>query len=106
MKYKRKENEPPHSVTKKGWRYHHVGIPTDMVMPDEKHLPQYGLHVSGFSTSFYGVEWMRFDKDCHLPKIIRTVPHVAFEVDDIDEAIVGKQVYFLPDLRLTESGLQ
>ena len=32
-------------------RYHHVGIPTTDVRADETHLPEYGLHVSGFDES-------------------------------------------------------
>lgn len=28
-------------------------------------------------------EWMRFDQDCSFNELIRNVPHIAFEVDDI-----------------------
>ncbi|KOH42671.1 hypothetical protein NC99_45070 [Sunxiuqinia dokdonensis] len=27
---------------------------------------------------------MRFEKDCPLPELVKIVPHVAFEVDDLD----------------------
>jgi hypothetical protein len=30
---------------------------------------------------------MRFDKDCPQPDIIKSVPHIAFEVDDIDKEL-------------------
>jgi hypothetical protein len=33
---------------------------------------------------------MRFDPDCQVSELIKTVPHVAFEVDDIEAAIVGR----------------
>ena len=52
--------------------------------------------MSGFSTSPYGVEWMRFDEGSPVHELIRTVPHVAFEVDDLDEALKGKQVLSAP----------
>jgi len=37
-----------------------------------------------------GIEWIRYE-DCSLPEIVRKVPHIAFEVDDINEAIKGKK---------------
>jgi hypothetical protein len=80
----------------KGLRYHHIGIPTSKVKPGEKHLPELGLHVSGFETSPFGVEWMRFDEDSPLPELVKRVPHVAFEVDDLEAALVGHTVLIEP----------
>jgi hypothetical protein len=57
----RQDPEQPESIEKWGWKYHHLGIPTDKVMPEEIYLPQFGLFVSGFSSSPFGVEWMRFE---------------------------------------------
>jgi hypothetical protein len=87
----RQAHEPP-VVTRQGWRYHHIGIPTETPRPGEEYLPHLKLHVSGFETSPYGIEWMRFDKDCPVSELVRTVPHIAFEVDDLDGAIRGKQL--------------
>ena len=78
-------------------RYHHVGIPTADQRPDERHLPEYGLHVSGYETSEYGIEWMRFDENSPLPALVKTTPHVAFEVDDLESAIAGKEVLIPPN---------
>jgi hypothetical protein len=75
--------EPPSAVENWGWKYHHLGIPTNTVMPEEKYLPQFKLYVSGFSTSPFGVEWMRFEDDSPVSPLIKTVPHLAFEVDDL-----------------------
>jgi len=80
----RRDDELPESTEKWGWRYHHLGIPTDKVMPNEKYLPQFKFYISGFSTSPFGIEWMRFEKDSPIDKLIQTVPHIAFEVDDLD----------------------
>ena len=92
----RPDDEPPPVAKQLRWRYHHIGIPTTRVRAGETHLEPYGLFVSGFSTSPYGIEWMRFEKDSPLPEIIRTVPHVAFEVDDLDAALVGQHVIYPP----------
>src|ERR1700690_2180283 len=92
----RRDDEPPAAIAKLGWRYHHIGIPTTIPRPDEKYLPQLKIHVSGFSTSPYGIEWMRFDADCSLAEIIKTVPHIAFEVDDLEAALQGREVISPP----------
>jgi len=84
---RRKDHEPPQVTAKLGWRYHHLGIPTHVSRPGEVHLPHLKIHVSGFSTSPFGIEWMRFDDDCPIPELVRTVPHVAFEVDDLDREL-------------------
>ena len=78
-------------------RYHHLGIPTTQVRADERHLPLLKVHVSGYETSPYRIEWMRFDPDCPVPDLVRTVPHVAFEVDDLDAELAGRQVLIAPN---------
>ena len=92
----RRSHEPPAVVARRGWRYHHIGIPTAVAREGEEHLEAYGLHVCGFPTSPYGIEWMRFDEGCALHPLIRTVPHVAFEVDDLEAALEGQEVIHPP----------
>jgi hypothetical protein len=81
----------------KGLKYHHVGIPTSKPVEGEIYLEKYKVYHCGYETSEYGIEWMRYEKDCDLPEIVKTIPHVAFEVDDIFEAIRGKKVIIGPN---------
>jgi len=92
----RKSHEPPDVVARRGWRYHHVGIPTNVPRANETYLAQFGLYVSGFPTSPYGIEWMRFEASSPLHPLIKSLPHVAFEVDDLDSALVGQEVISPP----------
>lgn len=78
-------------------RYHHVGIPTDKPLPKEDYSPKYKMTASGYCQSQYGIEWMTFEPDCPLPELVKTVPHVAFVVDDLDAAIAGKEVIIEPN---------
>ena len=80
----RLENERPEATEKWGWKYHHLGIPTKERMPNERYLPQFKFYVSGFGESPFGIEWMRFEDDSKIHKLIQTVPHLAFEVEDLD----------------------
>jgi len=84
MKKIRKDHEPPEAINNWGWRFHHLGIPTQEKMSGEKYLPQFKFHVSGFETSPFGIEWMRFEERSPIDDLIQTVPHIAFEVDDLD----------------------
>ncbi len=78
-------------------KYHHIGIPTDTPRENETYLDKYKMYVSGYEKSPYGVEWMRFEPDSPLPELVKTVPHVAFEIDDIEAAIQGKEVLIPPN---------
>ncbi|KPK63205.1 hypothetical protein AMJ83_08040 [candidate division WOR_3 bacterium SM23_42] len=78
-------------------KYHHIGIPTTKPINGEVYLEKYKVYHYGYDRSEYGIEWMRYEKDCPLPEIVKTVPHVAFEVEDIYEAIKGKKVIIEPN---------
>jgi catechol 2,3-dioxygenase-like lactoylglutathione lyase family enzyme len=86
----RKENEQPFAIAKMGMRFHHIGIPTKDIKQNEKYLEQYKFFVSGFNTSDFGIEWMRFEEESPIAEIIKKIPHIAFEVDDLDSAIIGR----------------
>lgn len=87
MPRKRKDHEPPAAIARRGWRYHHLGIPTTTPHPGERVLPHLKIAVSGFDTSPYGIEWMRFEPGCEASELVRTVPHLAFEVDNLERAL-------------------
>jgi len=55
------------------------------------------MYGSGYRESLYGVEWMRFEPGSPLPELVKTVPHVAFVVDDLRAAIDGKNVLIKPN---------
>jgi hypothetical protein len=83
----------PHSSLK----YHHIGIPTNTSKPGEKYLSEHKVFVSGYEESPYAIEWMRFEAECTLPELVKTIPHVAFEVSDLNEALKGKEILIAPN---------
>ncbi len=93
---KRRDHELPPVSAEHGWQFHHVGIPTNVPHPGERYLAHLKVSVSGFDTSPYGIEWMRFDPDCPVSDLVRTVPHIAFRVDDLDAALRGKEILSPP----------
>jgi hypothetical protein len=77
--------------------YHHLGIPTTTPRPDEEYLERFKTYVSGYESSPYGVEWMRYEAGAPLPELVKTVPHLAFEVDDLEKELQGKKVIIQPN---------
>jgi hypothetical protein len=89
----RKEN----FMDKLNLKYHHLGIPTDIPKEGEVYLSDYKFYHCGYEKSEFGIEWMRYEEDCTLPDIVKKIPHVAFEVDNIYEFIKGRKVIIEPN---------
>lgn len=75
-------------------------------MPGETYLPHLKFYVSGFSTSPFGIEWMRFDEDCPISDLIKTVPHVAFEVDNIEKEMEEHDFEILSEPGVPSQGVR
>lgn len=84
-------------MLQKGLKYHHIGIPTHEVRDGECYLEKFRMYASGYENSPYGVEWLRFQPGSPLPELVKTVPHVAFEVEDLLAAIAGKEILIEPN---------
>ena len=78
-------------------RYHHMGIPNAEDREGEIHLPEFGMHVVPFDTNPFGIEWIRFEVDSPIPELVKSIPHVAFQVDDLEAAMAGHEVLIAPN---------
>ncbi|MGC9353890.1 MAG: hypothetical protein ACP5D9_08635 [Mariniphaga sp.] len=101
----RHDHELPPAIEEWGWKFHHIGIPTSEKKPGEKYLPHLKFYSSGFEQSPFGIEWMRFEEDCPLHELIRTVPHVAFEVDNLDGELERNNFKILSKPNSPDSGV-
>jgi hypothetical protein len=77
------------------FEYHHMGIPTTQPRPGERYSSTFKMWVTDGNNEFR-IQWHRYEPGCPLHPLIQTVPHVAFKVPSIDEAIQGKQVLLAP----------
>jgi hypothetical protein len=102
----RQDNELPECIIKWNWKYHHLGIPTKEKKPDEKYLPQFKFYVSGFNKSPFGIEWMRFEDNSPINKVIQNIPHVAFEVDNLDDALSKNKFKILTEPNPPSDGVR
>jgi len=78
-------------------RYHHIGIPTGSRREGEIYLGDYKVYCTDHERNPFGIQWMRYEPDCPLPEIVKTQPHVAFEVDDLQEALKGHEILIPPN---------
>jgi len=76
--------------------FHHFGVPTSVKSENETYVEGAKVYVSDPEQHPYRVEFLRFEKDSPLPEAVRTRPHAAFIVPDLDGALIGKNVMIAP----------
>jgi hypothetical protein len=86
-------------------QYLHFGVPTTQEKSWAGYIAELGVHVTDPAADPFGIEWLKFDATSPMHKLIQTVPHSAFAVDDIDAAVAGKKILHpvcspMPGLRI------
>ena len=77
-------------------RFNHVGIPTTATHQGEIYSEDMKLFLTDYTNSENRIEWLRFDEDSPMPKELQNTAHIAYEVDNLEEAIQGKKVLLEP----------
>ena len=78
-------------------KFDHIGIPTQESFAGEIPLPHLKITVSDHQNNPFGIQWQRYWDDAPYPELVKTVPHVAFEVDDLAAALEGRHVIIEPN---------
>lgn len=78
-------------------KFNHIGIPTKTSFDGEIDLPHLKMTVSDHKNNPYGIQWQRYWENAPYPELVKSVPHVAFEVDDLLAEIKGKNVIINPN---------
>jgi len=78
-------------------KYHHLGIPTSTPREGETYLESFDIHCTDERRNPHGIQWMRYGPRCRLPELVKTVPHVAFEVDNLEKALEGHEILIPPN---------
>jgi hypothetical protein len=55
------------------------------------------MTVNDHQATEFRIQWQRYDADAPYPDLVRTVAHVAFEVDDLERALEGEHVIIAPN---------
>lgn len=78
-------------------RFNHIGIPTQERFAGEIDLPHLHMTVSDHQDNPFGIQWQRYWEGAPYPELIQTVPHVAFEVDNLEQAMADHPVLIAPN---------
>jgi hypothetical protein len=78
-------------------KFNHIGIPTAERFEGEIDLPHLKLTCSDHQNNPFGIQWMRYWDGAPYPELVKSVAHVAFEVDDLAAAIDGQRVIIEPN---------
>lgn len=80
-----------------GARFNHLGIPTTGRFDGEIDIPHLMITVSDHRDNPFGIQWQRYWDGAPYPELVKSVPHAAFEVDDLIEAMADHPVLIAPN---------
>jgi hypothetical protein len=87
---------PPFSQQFERHRFDHVGLITDRKKTGERWVEATRCWVTSPREHPYHVEWLRFEPDSPVTGALRTEPHVAYRVEDVERSVQGHAVLAEP----------
>jgi len=73
-------------------KFNHNGIPVTGSFEGEIDIPHLKMTVSDHENNPYGIQWQRYWVGASYPELVKTVPHVAFIVNNIEQELLGQNV--------------
>jgi hypothetical protein len=76
--------------------FDHIGVPAAGKREGMRYLESKRLWLTSPADHPYRVEWLWYEETSPEAELIRTVPHVAYRVDSLEEAMAGGRVLAEP----------
>ena len=74
-------------------RFHHIGLVTAEPKPGEMYFESLKVWGTDPSADPNKIEWVRFKPESPLAgTLVAKMPHVSWQVDDLDREVAGKQL--------------
>ena len=83
----------PHPPRK---RFHHVGLRAREPQPGEFFVSKTKVWVTNPNRHPNHVEYLRYESDSPITEDFMDAPHVAYDVDELEPHLAGKDVYLEP----------
>ena len=83
----------PHPPRK---RFHHIGLRATEHQPGESYVAATKVWVTNPNFHPHQIEHLRYEADSPIAEEFKEAPHVAYEVDDLETHLAGKDVYLEP----------
>jgi hypothetical protein len=77
-------------------KFDHIGVVTTEKQPKESWVEATRVWVTSPREHPFNIEFLRFEPDSPVTGPLRTQPHVAYRVDDVEAAIEGHEVLLEP----------
>jgi catechol 2,3-dioxygenase-like lactoylglutathione lyase family enzyme len=77
-------------------KFMHVGVPTSKVQENETYLEDLKVYVTSPDNHELKFEYLRYEEGTPLPEAMQKNPHVAFQVDSIEEMSKGAEIIVEP----------
>lgn len=74
----------------------HFGIPVTTAFEGQMRNEELHLWYSDVDASPNKIEFLRFDAECPFPDKVKTMPHIAYEVSSMEEALKGATILYGP----------
>ena len=78
------------------YKFLHIGVPTTQIRPNEVYVDKMKIFKAEPEHSEFNIEYIRFQDGTPFPEIMHVNPHIAYEVDSIEEAAKGTKVIVDP----------
>ena len=76
--------------------FDHIGVPAAAKRDGMRFLESKRLWLSGPAAHPYRVEWLWYEPDSPEVELVRTVPHVAYKVESLEDAMAGERMIAEP----------
>src|SRR5262245_47973390 len=77
-------------------KFDHVGIPTTEKQPNEHYVSETKVWVTNPAAHSHRIEYLRYEPDTPVTGPVRELPHIAFQVDNLDEYMAGEEILLGP----------
>ena len=72
--------------------FSHIGIPTTEEKNWDGFYEPGKIHFTDFNNDMFKIEWVKFDIDSPMPEMMQKLPHVAYLVENMEEALENKEI--------------
>jgi hypothetical protein len=76
--------------------FDHIGVPVGTKRNDMRFLESKRLWLTSPGDHPYRVEWLWYEPSSPEAELIRTVPHVAYRVESLEDALAGEEALAEP----------
>jgi hypothetical protein len=76
--------------------FDHIGVPAASRRDGMRYLESKRLRLTSPADHAYRVEWLWYEPESPEAELVRTVPHVAYRVASLEEALDGNRVVAEP----------